>query len=144
MELLADDAPRPVDLEEGGHGEPRDPRPQTAEVVGEPLGEHGQGRIGEVDARRPGQGLVVEGRSGLDVVGDVGDMDPEEVMAVVQEPDAHGVVEVLGLLPVDGDGQPVPVIGPAGEVLGGSRSRAPRPPRPGPRRGTRRPGHGAG
>ena len=119
MELLADDAPRAVDLEDGGNGQPRDPRPQAAEVVGEPLGEHRERRVGEINARPPGQGLGVEGRAGLDIMGNVGDMDPEEIMPVVQEPDAYGVVEILGLLSVDRDGQPVPVIGPACEVLGG-------------------------
>src|SRR5699024_12369963 len=49
--------------------------------------------------------LVVQGGAGLDIVGDVGDVDPqlEAVGGLVQ---ADGVVDVLGLGAVDGkDGQ---------------------------------------
>ena len=146
MELLADDPPPAPSISRTAETVRRgDPRPQTAEVVGQPLGEHragsGRGNKRWSPGRRPRRSRAVPG---LDVMRHVGDMDAEEIMPVGQEADADGVVEVLGFLAVDGDGLPVAVIGPAGEVLGSRRRSARRPPRPGPRPGTRRPGRGAG
>ena len=106
-ELRLADAAVPVDVEKGGDREPRLAGTQAAEAVREPLGEHGQGQAGEVDARPPLDGLAVERAPGLDVMGDVGDVDAEKPAAVGEPPDADGVVEVLGRFAVDGHGRPV-------------------------------------
>ena len=100
------------DLDQGGEGEPRHPGPQAAEVVRELLGEHRQGQVGEIDARSPLERLALEGASRSDVMRDIGDVDTKEPAPGRKPPDADGVVEVLGLLPVDRHGGPIAEVPP--------------------------------
>src|SRR5512140_1753081 len=92
---------------------------EAAGPVREARGDHRQGQVGEVDARAALEGLAVQGASGPDVMGDVGDVDAEKPAAVVQAPDADRVVEVLGLFAVDRHGRPVAEIAPVSGDRGG-------------------------
>ncbi len=110
-----------VDLQQHGHGPPLDPRPQAADVVRQPLRQHGQGQAGEIDRGGPVIGLQVEAGPGPDVVGHVGDVDAEQPAPVAELPHADRVVEVLRRLAVDGEGRPVAEVGPGLALVVGSR-----------------------
>ena len=77
--------------------------PERAEVVREPLGEHREGAVGEVDRGPPLEGLGVEGAAGADVVRDVGDVDADPEAAAGKLLGLDRVVEVAGGLAVDRD-----------------------------------------
>ena len=83
-------------------GRPLDVRLQGADVVGEPLGEHRRDGTGQVHRVAPKRGLLVQRRSGLDEVGDVGDVHPHAV-ATGQPLDGDRIVEVLRVGAVDGN-----------------------------------------
>ena len=68
------------------------------------LGKHRHYAVNEIDRRGAALGLLVDDRVGSDVVGDVGDMHSHAPVAVGQPADGEGVVEVLGVLGVDGEG----------------------------------------
>ena len=74
---------------------------QAADAVGQGLGQHGHHLIGVVDAGGAAEGLVVQLGAGLDIVGDVGDVDAQLEAAVRGAGQADGVVDVLGLGAVD-------------------------------------------
>ena len=74
-EFGSDDFAGRVDLHLDGKSPAVLARAQAADVVGQALGQHGQGQAGEIDAGGALVGLVVEGRAGPDIEGYVGDMD---------------------------------------------------------------------
>src|SRR3954447_340282 len=77
--------------------------PQRADVGCELNRQHGHGAIGEVDAGTAQQGVLVNGRSGLNVVADVRNMDLQREMAIGPLFDPDGIVEIARGLAVDGD-----------------------------------------
>ena len=110
MEFRTDQPARPVDFHDHREGQPRPARPKAAEVVGELLGQHGQGQVGKIDARPADQGVAVHGRTRPDIVRDVGDVDAQEEIAGGQPLDADRVIEILGFFAVNGHGRPASVI----------------------------------
>ena len=80
---------------------------ERAEVAGQPVGQHRHDAVGEVGRVAAAAGLAVERGAGADVVGDVGDRDPDDVAAgvrrVVVGVGEDGVVVVAGVGGVDGD-----------------------------------------
>ena len=91
-----------IDDQISHHAQPVDVRLERADAVGEPLGQHRQHPPRKVDAGRPPERLGVERRVLGHVVRDVGDGhdEPKAAGVIIDE---DGVVEVAGVLPVDGD-----------------------------------------
>ena len=114
-----DDLRERGDLEHGGEGELLLVRTQGAQFVGEFLRQHGHGPVHQINGCPAGLGLHVHRSSRLDVVGNVGDMDAHLVVAVVQLAEGQGVVEVLRIGRVDGEGQDLAEVLAAGAVLVG-------------------------
>ena len=76
---------------------------QAADAVGQGLGQHRNDLICIIDAGGAAERLVVQLSAGLDVVGDVGDVDAQLKAAVRGAGQADGIVDVLGLGTVDGE-----------------------------------------
>ena len=92
------------------HGQAVHVRLQRAEAVAQGLGQHGQDAVRQVDAGGALVGFLVQGRTGLHVVGHVGDVHAQLPVAVVQADQRHGVVKVLGVGPVDGEEDQCPQV----------------------------------
>lgn len=99
---LEDGAPG-VEEEFDAFGEAVDLWLEGAEFVAEGFRQHGDDAVHEVGGVTAQAGFFVELAAGADVVGDVGDVDPEFPMAVGGGLDTDGVVEVFGVIGVDGD-----------------------------------------
>ena len=79
---------------------------QAADAVGELLGQHGNDLIGIVDAGSTVECLVIQLGAGLDIVGNIRDVDTQLKAAFRGLGQADGIVNVLGLGTVNGeDGQ---------------------------------------
>ena len=102
VELRVGDLAVAVDLHVADEAQPVDLGIERADAVGQGLRQHRHDEAGEIDRRRPFRGLLVERRPGTHVMRDVGDRhDQAEAVAVGLA--IHRVVEVLGVLAVDGD-----------------------------------------
>ena len=73
--------------------------------------------VGKVDRRAALAGVFVEGAAGLHVVRDIGDVHAQLVAAALAPHHRHGVVEIPGVVTVDGDRQAVAEVRPALAVL---------------------------
>ena len=83
---------------------PRIPHPirlQAGQIVGDDLGQHRNHAVGQVDARATGPGLLVERRSLLDEVRDIGDVHAEQPVAPVDPLQRDRIVEVAGVNRID-------------------------------------------
>ena len=79
---------------------------QGADAVGKALGQHGHDLIRIVDRSGAVEGLLVQLTAGLDVVGDIGDVNAQLIATTGEPGQADGIVDILGLGAVDGeDGQ---------------------------------------
>ena len=94
---------------------------ERAEAAGERVGQHRDDRADQVGRVAPFMGLDVEGRARTDVVGDVGHVDADAQASVGQTFHGERVVEVLGVVRVDGDGRDRAEVLAAGEVGGPHR-----------------------
>ena len=77
---------------------------EAAEPVGEGLGQHRNDGADEVGGVAPLAGFTVKGRSRADIMADIGDVDPDGHVAVAFLVQGKGVIEVLGILRIDGQG----------------------------------------
>jgi len=91
----------------------RQPRPvlyQRTNPVGQREGQHRDDRVEQVGAGTSSVSLAIELRIHRDVRGYVGDVDSQQVMAVVQLFDPDSVVEVFRGLFIDGENDLIPVV----------------------------------
>ena len=72
-------------------------RLQARQAVGNQLRQHRQHAVGQVDARRPIVGLAVQRRPRADEVRNVGNVDAQPPMPVVELYQRNGVVEIAGV-----------------------------------------------
>ncbi len=79
-------------------------RVEGAQAVGQFLRQHGHDLTRKVNGGAPVPGLVVQARSGAHIVRNVGNGDIESPAVAGQRLAIDGVVEVLGVLPVDREG----------------------------------------
>ena len=125
LELEGLDLARPRDVDERRQRQPRLALDQRADAVRELLGQHRQHVPWQVHAGGALHGLLVEAGAFGDVVTDVGDVYAHAQQAVlgvaVQALHGEGVVEVLGVFAVDGEGRDVAVVGAALHHLGRHR-----------------------
>ena len=116
MELVADDLATAVDLHQARLHQPIDVRVQAADTGRQFAREHVHRPLGEVHRRGAGEAVEIERAALGHVVGDVGDVHAQPEVAVGEPLDRDGVVEVAGVLAVDGDDVPAAEVGAAGEV----------------------------
>ena len=91
---------------------------ETTESVGEGVGQHRYNGADEVGTVAAFLGFFVEGGAGFDVGGDVRDMDADAVAAFAEFLDGEGVVEILGIVGIDGEGKDITAIAAALAVGG--------------------------
>ena len=101
-----------VEVDEGGEGEALDVGLERADAVAEMLGQHGDDAVGEIrcEVIATFARFAVEGMAGANVMGDIGDMDGEAPAAAREALDVDGVVEILGVIGIDGDDELLPAI----------------------------------
>ena len=116
VQLVAHYLAATVDLHQARLHEPVDVRVEAAHAGRQLAREHVDGALGEVDRGAAGEAVEVEGAALGHVVGDVGDVHAEPVVAVGQLLDRDRVVEVAGVLAVDGDDLPAAEIAAAGDL----------------------------
>ena len=97
-------------------------RSQTTELVAQSFGEHRNDFVHQINARTTAVCLFVEGSLLVDVVGDIGDMDAYLVVARIEDLEGERIVEILGLIRVDSEGQDVAHIPTAEQFLRRDRS----------------------
>ncbi len=91
------------ELDEDGMRQAIDVRAQAANAVAEPLRQHGNDAIGQIDAVPAFERFAIERAPGRDVGGHVGDVDAELPAAAVQAFDVDRVVEIARVVRVDRD-----------------------------------------
>ena len=91
---------------------------QRADEVAKAFGQHGHGAIDKIDARGALLGFAVDDAAFEHVVGYVGDVDAHFPDAVLDAPHREGIVEVLGVARVDGEGRDVAEVLASGDFLG--------------------------
>ena len=101
-ETIARHPPGPADVHLADHGQPIHLGHEGAQAIGEGLGEHGNDPAREVDARAPGLRALVQGAARLDVMANVGDGHQQAPSRAASGLGEDRVVEVLGVLPIDG------------------------------------------
>ena len=106
-----------VHFKDGREGELLFVRTQGADVVAQDLGQHGNHPVHQIHRSTAVVGFVVQRSTFLDVMRNVGDVHPDEVVAVFQFVERKGIVEVLGVGRVDGKGRRVPHVAPTGDLL---------------------------
>ena len=118
VQLVADHVALGVDLHQARLHEAIDLRVERTQPRRQLVREHVHGALGEVDRGAALVGLLVERAPLPHVVRDVGDVHAEPVVAVRQALDGDGVVEVAGVLAVDGHRRHGAEVGAALDVLG--------------------------
>ena len=106
-----------VEREDGREAEARLVGTQRAELVREPLGQHGYRAVDQIDRRAALDRLVVDHGVGAHVVGHVGDVHADLPHPVARLAHRQGVVEVLGVGRVDGESHRVAEVAAAGDLL---------------------------
>ena len=76
-------------------------RQQTADLLAERRGQHGNGALHKVHACRALPSIAVKGSVGLDKVRDIGNVHANIVSAVVVRLDGEGIIEILRIFGVD-------------------------------------------
>ena len=107
-----------VDREYRRETEARLVRAQRAELVRQPLGQHRDGAVYQVDRRAAFDGLVVDHRMRAHVVRHVGDMHADFPYALPDLAYRKRVVEVLGVGRVDREGRHIAEIAAPGDLFG--------------------------
>ncbi len=97
--------------------EPVDSRVEAAQIRGQLRREHVHRAIGKVHRGAAFARIVVEGAAGLHVVRHVGDVHAQRVAAPAAPRDRHRVVEIPGVVAVDGHRQGVAEVRPPLAVL---------------------------
>ena len=102
-----------IEAHQDREGQPIALGDQRTKAVRERLGQHRNDLVGQIDARPARQRLVVESRSGTDVVSDVGDVHAKVEQAVVGTANGDRVVVVLGVISIDREDQVAAQVEPA-------------------------------
>ena len=92
--------------------------PQRAELVREPLGQHGDRAVHQVDRRAACAGLLVDDRVRTHVVRHVGDVHAHLPHSVAEAADRERVVEILRIGRIDREGGHGAEVAAPGELLG--------------------------
>lgn len=101
--LVVQDVAPVVDFHFTRHCQPVNVGVQGTNPVGQPEWQHWNYAVGQVRGRATFVGLVIQRRAGHNVIRNVGDVHPEAPVTVWQLGQADRVVEVLGVVAVNGD-----------------------------------------
>ena len=82
QKLVLDDAALGINFHQRGHRQAVDARVQAADAVRQLERQHGHGTVGKIHRRAAQPRFAVERHARPHVVGDVGDMDLEQIVAV--------------------------------------------------------------
>ena len=117
-DLIARDLALGAHLHLAGHREAVDALIEAADAVGERERQHRDDAVDEIDARAALARLAVERLALAHVPAHIGDVDAEEIGAVCLLLDVDAVVEVLGVIAVDGDDGEVAAVAAALVLIG--------------------------
>ena len=92
-------------LKDGRETQFRFIRTQGTELVGKLLRKHRDSPVHKIHRSAPLLSLLVHHGTWLHIMGHICNMYPDLIIAVVQFPERKGVVKVLGICRVDGEGQ---------------------------------------
>ena len=113
--LMINDPALAVDGHQAAERQPVLPLIQGADSVGEPRGQHGDHPVHQINAGSPFQGLPVQGASPLNVIAHIRDMHAQMIDGALPG-QGNSVVQILGVLPVDGNHRPAAQIHPSLEI----------------------------
>ena len=97
-------------------------RTERTNEVAEALRQHGDGAVYKVDARGTVKALLVDDRALLHIVADICDMHAYLPQPALHLTDTQGIIEILGILGVDGAGEHVAEVLTPGYLLRGDGS----------------------
>ena len=89
---------------------------QRTQFIAERFGEHRDDPVHQVRGIAALAGFGVQRRAGPDIVGHIGDVNPQAPLIGGNPFEADGVVEVLGVIRVDGDDPMFAAVDPTGEI----------------------------
>ena len=92
-------------------------RTQGADEVTETFRQHRNGTVDEVDARRAVVGFLVDSGTFFHIMAHIGDMHTDLPKSAVELADGERIIEVLGILGIDGAGEDIAEILTAGNLL---------------------------
>src|SRR5699024_4832324 len=97
--------PIPVNLHTAAHRQTVFMRIQRADAVRQTVGDHRYDPVHQIDTRRTVIGLRIECRPLFDIIADVSNADCQLMIAVAEFLHSHGIIKVLRIRTVDGDGE---------------------------------------
>ena len=100
QQLISHHAAFRINLHERRHRQAVDVWVEAADPVGKFQRQHGHGAVGEIDGGSAQPRLAVERHAGTNIMGDVGDVHLENIVAVEESLDVNGVVEIFCRLAV--------------------------------------------
>lgn len=103
----------------GALGETIDVGFERAKLIAEGLGQHGDHAIDQVSGIAAVPGFFIQGGARFHVMGNVGDMDPDFPLAIRSGTNANRVVEILGVIRIDGCNKVTATIRASGKVSWG-------------------------
>ena len=114
-DLAGNDRAFAVELREHALGETVLVRAQTAQFVGEALGEHGNDPVHQVAAHAALAGFEIGHGAVGNIVGNIGDVHADIEAAVFATRDGNGVIEIAGVRGIDGERDHAPDIAAPGD-----------------------------
>ena len=102
-----------ADVHLAGHGKPVHASIQAADTVGQCLWQHRHNPVHQVDAGTPCLRLHIKGLMLTDIPADIGNIDTQEKAAVILLFHINAIVQILGILAINGDDFQVPPVLPA-------------------------------
>lgn len=93
---------------------------EGTDEIAQPFGQHRYGAVHKVNGGGPFLGFLVDDTAFFHVMGDVGNVYAYLPQIVFQSADGQGIVKVLCILGVDGEGGDVPEILASGNLFGGN------------------------
>src|SRR5689334_10989942 len=106
-----------VELNKNRVREPVDPRLEAANPVAQALRQHWDDTVGEINAVAAAPRLAVQGAARLRVRGNIGDVHAELPAAIRKPRNVNGVIEIPGVVGIDGDDELVAQIFASDDLL---------------------------
>ena len=113
-----------IDGHDATQRQPVLPRVQGTDAVGQLVGQHGDHPIHQINAGAPLISLPVKSTALLDIIAHIRNVHAQRIQAVLLR-QGHGVIQILGILTVDGHHLPVPQIQPPCHICTAHHIRCP-------------------
>src|ERR1043166_9839380 len=105
IKLRLQNAPCGGNVEFNAFGEAVDVRLQRAKFIAQRFWQHGDDSIHEVGGIAPPACFLIQGCPGANIVRNIGNMDPKLPPICSEALQANSVVEIFGVVRIDGDDQ---------------------------------------